>query len=410
MMERLLFAKARWAVEREPVDVERSVEIEMARLCETLRPGLRVAVTVGSRGIKDIPLILRSVVSFLSSRGARPFLLSAMGSHGGGTPLGQRHILQGLGIREESLQVPIVVTGEALLLGQTEEGYRLFMDRQALEADAVLLVNRIKPHTSFQGRIGSGLLKMLVVGLGKEAGAREVHRVGPQKMEEAIISLSRLALERLNVLGGLAIIEDCYGTLKIESVSAEALLEREIQLFELSKAVSPRLPLQRCDLLIVLEMGKEISGTGLDPNVIGRFRIDGQKEPDMPRIERVVVLRPSPHFDGNANGIGLADFTTKQVVEAIDWQKTLTNVLSTGYLRRAFCPPFLPTEKEAVEFALASLEKEPCEVSAVIVKNTTQLDTFWLSETAFLAAEGVRRVGPFEALRFDPSGRLVIRE
>ena len=262
-------------------DLRAEIAAKMERLAPRVRPGMSVAITAGSRGINEIPLILKTVVSVLKGMGAKPYLISAMGSHGGGTVEGQRNLLAHLGITEESVGAPLRVTSDAVAVGTTESGHVLYADAEAMKADAILPVNRIKAHTAFQDNLASGLFKMLTVGLGKTPGATQVHKLSATGIFRAIVEMGRLALEKLPVIGGLAVIENGYEeTALVELLLPSEMESREQELLEYAKGLLPALPADRLDLLIIEEMGKNFSGTGMDTNIIGRWKAKGIPEPD----------------------------------------------------------------------------------------------------------------------------------
>ena len=384
-------------------------QMRSLRLEERMGPGTEVAVTAGSRGIANISVILREVGAFFRHLGAAPFFVSAMGSHGGGTAAGQERVLRELGITEEEVGAPVRVTGEAVLVGEAQGGAAAWCDALACRAGAIFAVNRVKPHTAFRGEIESGLFKMLAVGLGKAKGAAEVHRAGPAGMERAIRGIAAVLLEKLPVVGGLAIIENGYDeTAEIHALPSGEM-EREADLLKKAKALLPRLPVDELDLLIVDEMGKNISGTGMDVNVIGRWRIPGVEEPAAPRVKRLAVLDLTEESEGNANGIGLADVTTRRLVKKIDFPSTYLNVATTGFLLRGMIPVTMENDREAVFFALNSLHLEDPGAARVIrIKNTLRLDEFWASpalEEELLAA-GAQKIGPAQEPVFDPEGNL----
>jgi hypothetical protein len=341
--------------------------------------------------------------------GAEPYLVSAMGSHGGGTAEGQRTLLEHLGVTSQSVGAPLRVTSEARIVGTTERGSVLYIDGEALKADAILLVNRIKPHTAFQDDLASGLFKMLTVGLGKVPGATQVHKLSSRGMFRSIVEMGRLGLERLPVIGGLAIIENGHEeTARLELLLPAEMEQGEQELLKYAQGLLPILPVKRLDLLIVDEMGKDFSGTGMDTNVIGRWKAKGIREPRFPKIGRIVVLRLSKASEGNANGLGLADVATRKLVDAIDWTPTLMNVRTTGFWERAFCPPFPGTDRDAVRWALESLSLSPDrQITAARIRNTLHLDELWLTPGALKAAKDCEQIGPFAPLSFTEEGDLV---
>jgi hypothetical protein len=394
-------------------DVPAAVRAELHRLdlAARIRPGARIAVTAGSRGIHAIAPILRATVDAVRGAGGDPLLVAAMGSHGAGTDEGQRRLLEHLGITSESVGAPLATSMDTVELGRSANGFVAYCDRNAAACEAILVVNRIKPHTGFSHPFGSGLMKMLGVGLGKAPGAAQIHRQGPGQMAGAIREIAECVIGTGRVLGGLAIIENAYDeTARLVAVPPEKIPDVEVGLFPEARALMPHLPVDHMDLLIVDEVGKNYSGTGMDVNVIGRWRIAGLAEPDVPHAERIVALRLSAASEGNAQGIGLADFTTRALVDGIDFSATYLNCIVSTYVQRAMLPMVLATERDAILAALGSLGAGDSHRTRVVrVPNTLHLEEVWVSEPL---VEGLRdqphiaAVGPAEPLRFDERGRL----
>lgn len=370
----------------------------------------RVALTVGSRGIRDIAPIVTAALAWLRARGFQPVVVAAMGSHGGATSEGQRKLLAHLGITEEIVGVPVLTDMDVVELGRTAGGLTVYCDRNAAECDGMLVINRVKPHTAFAEPFGSGLLKMLAVGLGKVPGAAQIHRQGPAQMPQAIEEIAQVMLATGKVLGGLAIIENAYDeTAEIVAVRPEEMATRERELFQRARALMPRLPVEDLDVLVVDEVGKNYSGTGMDVNVIGRWRLPGMPEPASPRIKRIVALRLSAASEGNAQGIGLADVVTRRLVDAIDPVTTYTNTITSTFVERGFIPITMPTDRDAVAAALASLAlADPGRARIVRARNTLHLDELWVSEPLIpeLAGHPDITVGILEPLRFNDDGSL----
>jgi hypothetical protein len=409
-MERLKMARVRQHFARPRVeDVGREIASQMRRLAGAIRPSMSVAVTAGSRGINSIPFILRTVVESLRSMGAEPFIISTMGSHGGGTAAGQENLLRHLGITEESVGAPLRITSETVEVGATPNGRVLYADAEAAKADAIFVVNRIKPHTAFQDNLASGLYKMITVGLGKVPGATQVHQYGSGEIYSALLELGRMALAKLPIIGGLAIVENSLDeTARLEVVLPQEMETRECDLLGYATGLLPRLPVEELDLLIIEEIGKNFSGTGMDTNVVGRWKGVDVKGPITPQIQRVIVLRLSEQSEGNANGIGLADFTTRKLVEAIDWKATLTNVRTTGFWERSFCPPFPGSDRQAVEWAVESLKRRrEMPIAAGRIRNTLHLQEIWLTESALERASQCDKIGEFHPLEFNEEGDLL---
>ncbi len=376
------------------------------------RSGARVAITAGSRGIRDIVPVLRAAAAAIREAGGEPLLVGAMGSHGGGSEEGQRRLLAHLSVTPDAVGAPLSTSMETVELGRTVRGFVAYCDRVAASCDGILVVNRIKPHTGFSRPFGSGLMKMLGVGLGKAPGATQVHREGAgEPMARAIREIAEAVIATGRVVGGLAVIENAYDeTARIAAVPPASIPDEEVALFAEARALMPRLPVDVMDLLIVDEVGKNYSGTGMDVNVVGRWRIAGVPEPATPRAERIVALRLSGASEGNAQGIGLADFTTRALVDRIDFTATYLNCIVSTYVQRAMLPMVLATDRDAILAALGSLGlAEPGGARIVRIPNTLHLEDVSVSEP--LAGElrdrpDVAIAGEPEPLRFDPAGRL----
>lgn len=352
-----------------------------AGLPELLQPGNKVAITVGSRGIKYIAKIIEAIVDSVKAAGAIPFLFAAMGSHGGGTPEGQLSILSSLGLTAENTGALVVASGECVSLGSLSTGVKVLVNSRILEFDKIIVVNRVKPHTSFHGPAESGLQKMLAIGLGGPFGAQNIHSLGPTSMSDLISETAGVMLGRLPVVLGLAILEDAHeDTMKIVAVKPRDFAPMEKKLLQDAYRVKPSLPFDDIDILIVDEMGKIFSGTGMDTNVIGRLYIEGLPEPAAPRVKRIVVLDLAEGGHGNANGIGLADFTTKRLLNKISFDTTYFNVLSTTFIKRAMLPLIMEDDRTALSGAIKSLGRViPQELKIARIKNTLHLTNIQVS-------------------------------
>lgn len=399
-------------------DVPEAVSRGLAALAPRIRPGGRIAVGVGSRGIARLPEVVRSVVEVLRGLGAEPFLFPAMGSHGGATPEGQAEVLAGYGITPESMGVPLQASLEVRQVGVSAEGVPVYASVEALASDGILLVNRLKPHTDFTGRIGSGLLKMSVVGLGKRAGATVMHQAASRLGHEAVIrGMATVLLRETPILGGVAILENAgHGLARIEVVRGEELEAREETLLAEARALLPRLPFEEVDLLIVDRMGKNISGTGMDPAVIGRgvqgysasLQADGRASPF---IRRLFVRRLTPETHGNAIGIGLADFTTMKLVRTIDPQATFLNSLTALTPQLAKVPIHAGSDREVLDLALTSaVLADRRRARLVRIVDTLSLGRLEVSEALWEELAGnpaVVREGSLYELPFDAAGDLL---
>lgn len=391
-------------------DIPAAVHEQLASLHLPELKGKRVAVTAGSRGIRDITPVLAAVVADLRARGATPVIVAAMGSHGGATDVGQRKLLAHLGITPESVGAPVHTEMDVVELGRTVGGLVAYCDRTAAGCDGILVVNRVKPHTAFAEPFGSGLLKMLAVGLGKAPGAAQIHSQGTDQMAAAIEELAGVVLGMGKVLGGLAIVENAYDeTARLAAVPVSEMPWRERELFQEARSLMPRLPVEDLDLLIVDEMGKNYSGSGMDVNIIGRWRLAEMPEPSSPRIKRIVALRLSPQSEGNAQGVGLADVVTRRLVDAIDPAATYMNSIVSTFVQRAFIPITMPTDRDAITVALASLGLEHASGARVArVPNTLHLDDLWLSESilAEIRTRSEFVIEPPAPLPFNDDGTL----
>jgi hypothetical protein len=336
---------------------------------------------VGSRGIAGIARITRATVEAVRSLAFDPFVVTAMGSHGGGTSEGQRALLAELGVTEESVGCPIRSEMDTVILGTNAFGLPIHFDRNAYEADGVILLNRIKPHTSFTGRYESGLLKMLTIGLGKRQGAAQVHKLGLPGLRAMLPEVGAFLLQRTRVVLGIAVLENAREqTAKIVAVEPEELLEVEPRLLDEGRELMARLPFDQIDFLVVGELGKNYSGTGLDPNVIGRQRVETM--PDLPRpvITRLAVLDVSEESRGNALGIGLADLTTERLVRRIDPTPMRVNSVTSNFMARARVPLSLPTDRDVIAAGLETcwrIEREQARM--VLIPNTLELTTIWVT-------------------------------
>jgi hypothetical protein len=317
----------------------------------SLAPGTRIAITAGSRGISNIPEIHRTVVARLRAAGAEPFLVPGMGSHGGGTPRGQLEVLRHLGITEESVGAPILSSMETLEVGSTPKGLRIYWDAQAWKADGVLLLNRIKPHTDISGPCESGLTKMMVIGLGKLKGAASCHSVGLQAMGEELLAFRKVILEKCPLLGGLGIIENAYEeTASVTGLRPEEIPQEEPKLLEHARSLMGRILLPRAEILLLDRMGKDISGAGMDPNVMGR-KCDGTpKEGCSFEAKYIGVLDLSEGSEGNASGIGMADFATEELLRKADLAATYANALTARVTEKL--PLLLANHRQVLQGAL----------------------------------------------------------
>lgn len=382
----------------EPLDVPATVAAQIASVQDRLQPHARVAVTVGSRGISNIREIVRAVLDALKAAGVQPFILPAMGSHGGATPEGQKRILADYGITEETMGVPIEAAMATREVGRTADGIRAFTSAVALEADGIVVLNRVKPHTDYFSRtLGSGLIKMMVVGMGKHDGAANFHRTAVHRgYEETLRMLGRVVLREAPILFGIGLVEHQYhDTARIEAVRPEDIEAREAELFAEAAALLPKLPFDDADLLVVDQIGKNISGPGMDPNVIGRHAhhystlLQNALEVT-PFIRRIYVRGLTPETHGNAIGVGLADAVHVRLTGAMDAESTFVNVRTSLTLHNAKMPMHFPNDRAALAGLLDSLAlPDPAQARVMRIRNTLDLAQLELSE-AFAAEVATR--------------------
>ncbi|TDF95432.1 lactate racemase domain-containing protein [Paenibacillus piri] len=356
--------------------------IKTAGVLSRIKRGDRVAIAVGSRGVADIPILVREVVNAVKAVGGEPFIVPAMGSHGGATAAGQVEVLEHLGVTEQSAGAPIRSSMEVVEIGRLPKGLPVFTDKLAYQSDKIIVINRIKPHTAFSGPIESGLMKMVTIGLGKHKGADAAHAYGFKFMAEHVPEMAKIALSKLPIIFGLASIENAYDRpAKIIAVPAEDMQHVEPQLLLDAKSFMPRLLFDPIDVLIVDEVGKDISGSGMDPNITGRFNTP-YVQSKAPAISRIVVLGLTEKTQGNALGIGPADVITRKLFDEIDWEKGYMNAFTSTVLTPVKVPMFLPTETLAVQAAVRTCNAfDMRQVRMVRIKNTLELKHIWISES-----------------------------
>jgi hypothetical protein len=400
-----------------PVEIGTEVKRELAPLLRRIGVGAQIAVGVGSRGIANLAPIVRAVVDEFRAMGAQPFLIPAMGSHGGATPEGQRQVLADFGVTEDAMGAPIRTSMEVKQVGVSQDGAPVFCSVEALDAAGIFLINRIKPHTDFTGGLGSGLLKMSVIGLGKRIGATAMHTAASRAgHERAIREMARVLLRETPILGGLAILENQqHETARLIGLSADELEDRETMLLEEATRLMPRLPFDEIDLLIVDRLGKNISGAGMDPNVIGR-PIQGYSSALLrearlaPFIRRIFVRELTPETHGNAVGIGLADITTTRLVGAIDLRATHINALTALTPQSAKIPIHFETDREAIDRSVASLALDDSRGARIVrIADTLSLTELEVSEPLWKewpGREGLAAVSEAGELQFDGEGNL----
>ena len=404
-VEQRLYARR---IEDVPAAVARAAS---PQLTKRLRRGDAVAVTVGSRGIRNIVEIASSAVALVRGLGGRPFILPAMGSHGGATARGQTALLRSLGVTPESVGAPIRASMSVTRLGKTSGGVDVFASGEALRADGVIVINRVKQHTDFVGEYESGLVKMLAIGLGKQAGAAAMHSQGCASLRHAVPEAARIVLAKVPVIAGIAVLENGYHqTSDLVAMAPEEIFSRERTLLRRVRRSAARLPFRNIDLLVVDQIGKDISGVGFDTRVIARRMIWEEPEFQKPRIQLIAALDLTPGSHGNPLGIGLADLTTDRLVSKIDWEALRANVLHTGWLNRAKLPLSFANDRQLLRAALTALgQPDPRRVRIVRIQDTLHLDRMWVSEAMLPEVRRNRRLrtlGEAQAIGFDRRGNL----
>jgi hypothetical protein len=380
-------------------------QLAASSLQNRIKPGMRVAIGLGSRGVTCIRDVVAPLIEALLTWGAQPFLVPAMGSHGGGTAEGQREVLIGYGLAK--LGVPILSNMESIQIGTTPEGMPVYTDSHAAQADAIIIVNRIKPHTAFRNQWESGLMKMLAVGLGKEAGAATIHGWG---LRDAMPAAARVVLAKLPIIAGIGIVENGqHQPTVIEVIPAAQIEAREPALLTLAWEHLPRIPLEPLDLLILQEIGKDISGTGMDLNVVGMWRrTGGVPQPDF-RVIAALDLTPNSH--GNAVGVGYCDLIPQRLADKIDRHVTYTNCLTAGNFNGGKLPITLATDREVIAAALP--HTTPAQARVVVARNTLDLGLLWVSETLLPQIKSIatlEQIGPPQPMTFDAAGQLSLPE
>lgn len=397
-------------------NIEAAIEAEMAKILSRtmIKPGMRIAITAGSRGIANIARIITAIVAELKRYGADPFIVPAMGSHGGATAEGQLEVLESLGITEANCGAPIMSSMETIEIGSTPDGMPVYMDRYAYEADGIALVARIKLHTDFKSPVGieSGIVKMAAIGLGKHTQALLLHSYGVHGIRDIMPEVGKVVLDSGHILFGLGIVENASEeTAVLEAIEPERIYEREQELLKRSAEMFPWLPIDDLDILFVDWIGKNFSGTGMDTNIIGRMRIQGTPEPESPRIKYVIAGDLSDESHGNALGIGLADLTTSRLMDKINRRIMNENVITSTFLHRAAIPIVLDNDRAAIEAALRANWNVPIEqVRLARIYSTLHLEHLYVSEAVYetiRSLPGVSAEGTFEPLAFDEAGNLL---
>jgi len=365
-------------------DIESAVrqELQQDKIRALVKPGQSIAVAVGSRGINNLSRIVKETITYLKELGAVPYIVPAMGSHGGATAEGQLEVLHNYGVTEQAMGVPIKASMDVILLGHTPKGIPVNMDKNALAADMVVLINRVKPHTNFRGPIESGLCKMCAIGLGKHIGCSRLHLEGWSDFSNVMSSVAEVFFAKANIGFGLALVENAFDqTTIVKAIVKNDILKEERELQAKSKELMPSFLIPDMDVLVVEQIGKDISGAGMDPNILGKTSKGPVPGYTGPKIKRVVVLDFSEATHGNASGLGSADFTTKKVFDHIDFVSTYANMIASGAPEGGKIPIVMDTEREAIIAAVrccGTIGKDGPRI--VRIKDTLHLGEIWVSE------------------------------
>ncbi|PKM77941.1 MAG: hypothetical protein CVU90_04295 [Firmicutes bacterium HGW-Firmicutes-15] len=394
-------------------DVEENVEdkliAELTAKNIPIAPGNRIAITCGSRGLNQYIPVVRTIVNFVKSKDGIPFLVPAMGSHGGGTAEGQKKVLTQYGITEEAVGAPVVSSMEVIKIGITDKGLGVYIDKNACEADGIILYNRVKPHTSFRGTFESGLIKMLAIGLAKQKGADATHFLKYENMAENIVSVGKISLNNLNIVCGVSTIENGYNQIAEIHVSCkDEILAKEPEYLESAWSKMPRIALDKIDVLIVSEIGKEISGTGMDTNIVGRFHTSAAA--GGPTTVKLGVLDITDKSEGNANGMGLADFIPKYMYDRIDFTNTYLNTLTSTEPSSSRVPMVLDDDRRVFQACVKLCgQVNNDDIRMVIIKNTKYLEEVYMSKAAVEAAVmPIMTIGDYEEVKFDEKGKMIL--
>jgi hypothetical protein len=401
----------------ELLEDEFSVLLSSSRFNEGIRGRKRIAIAVGSRGISNLVMLVKKLVEYLKGVGIEPIIVPAMGSHGCATAEGQEAVLNKLGVSLETVGAEIVSSVDVISLGEVwmEGGeFAVYVDKVSWErTDGVILINRIKPHTDFTGRYESGLVKMATVGLGNHKGAQQVHSLGTAGLKKLMPCLAEVVLGDSKVVGGFATVENAYSqTCGLYWLDRDEILDKEPAVLEQAKALMPKLPVDEIDVLIVKRMGKEISGVGMDPKIIGRLMIWGEEEPASPRIELIGVCDITDESCGNALGVGLADFITRRLFERIDFRAIKENVLTSAFYQRGKVPLVLEDEREVLEVCLRHFERRgEKDAKVIVIKDTLNISDMYVSESVLSQLkdrDDIEVVSGPAAVAFDSSNRMVL--
>src|SRR5690625_1051690 len=384
-------------------------ELDQEHIRNTIKPCMGIDIAVGSRGVDKIVEVTAQTVKFLQVLGAKPFIVPSMGSHGGATAEGQQAVLAHLGVTEETVNAEIRSSMEVVKIGELDNGLPVYIDKFASEADGIVVINRIKPHTAFRGTVESGIMKMIAIGLGKQKGAEACHQLGFEHMGEHIILMTKMIIKKMPILFGVATVENAFDKVaKVEVLVPEEIESRETELQHLAKSLLPKIHIDQIDVLVIDEIGKNISGDGMDPNITGRYPTPyAHGGPD---VHKMVVLDLTAESEGNANGVGTADFTTKRLVAKTDWPATYANGLTSTVVAPTKTPTTLDDDRAAIQAAIKTCNiLDFSKVRMVRIKNTLQLSEIEVSEALLDEVKNNEHLTPVSEiyqLSFDQNGNL----
>lgn len=394
----------------EDVDSALNEALQKEEIRKTVKPGMEIAVAVGSRGVDQIVNVTKRTVTFLKELGATPFIVPSMGSHGGATAEGQKAVLAHLGVTEESVGAKIRSSMEVVEIGKLENGLPVYVDKLASQADGIVVINRVKPHTAFRGTVESGIMKMIAIGLGKQRGAEACHQLGFEHMGKHIILMASMILKKTPILFGVATVENAFDKVAhVEVLLPEEIESRETELQKMAKKLLPQIQFDKIDVLVIDEIGKNISGDGMDPNITGRYPTPYAH--GGPEVNKMVVLDLTPETEGNANGVGTADFTTQRLIDKTDWDATYANGLTSTVVAPTKAATTLANDKLALKAAIKTCNiLDFTKVRMVRIKNTLEIGEIEVSE-AYLQDiqehEYMTPVTDLYELDFDDEGNLV---
>ncbi len=384
-------------------------KLQQEQIRKTVKPGMEIAIAIGSRGLDRLVELTAVTVQFLKELGAKPFIVPSMGSHGGATAKGQREVLAHLGVTEESAGCEIRSSMEVVKISELSNGLPVYVDKYASEADGIVVINRVKPHTAFRGPVESGLMKMISIGLGKQKGAEACHQMGFKYMAENVPAMAKIIMEKTPFLFGVATVENAFDKVAIvEALTQEEIIEKEAGLQTQAKALLPKLFFDQLDVLVIDEIGKNISGDGMDPNITGRYPTPYAT--GGPDVNKMVVLDVTDESEGNANGVGTADFTTQRLVDKMDLEGTYANGLTSTVVAPTKIATTLPNDKQSIQAAVKTCNiLDFNNVKLVRIKNTLKLSEIEVSEQLldYIASHpNMEQVSDLYEFPFDENGNL----